>query len=285
MTGHLVAVIGAASRTGRPLIDALARRGAGVLAITRRSGPPNPFPGPVEVRPGDLQEVDSLAAAVEGATAIHYIPPSFEPRELEFARNLIAAAERAGVSRLTYHSVLHAPTPEMPHHWRKSQVELLLRHSPLSWTVIQPAMYAQTALAFFDSAAGLLTPAFDITRPFAPIHEQDLAEAAAIIHTTPGHAFATYELAGSELLDFIAMGDQLSAILGRPVTTSKVDADALAAQVAAARGLNPDQVRELRLMFDHYDLYGLVGNGNVLRMILGREPATFAEAMRQSLSA
>ena len=35
-------------------------------------------------------------------------------------------------------------------------------------------------------------------------------------------------------------------------------------------------------MFDYYDRYGLVGNDKVLRMILGREPADFAEAARQA---
>ncbi len=96
----------------------------------------------------------------------------------------LAAAEQAGVSRVVYHSVLRAATPDMPHYARKAQVELHLQHSKLAWTVLQPAMYAQSALLFFDKSADLLTPALDPTRPFTPIHVEDLAEADARFRLT-----------------------------------------------------------------------------------------------------
>lgn len=283
MTESIIAVIGATSGTGRPLVRALLDRGLSVCAITRRTDAAALLPAGAEWRGGDLQDTASLAEAFAGASAIHYIPPSFDPREPDFARNIIIAAGRAGVSRIVYHSVLHPGTPEMPHHFRKSQTEHLLRHSALRWTIIQPAMYAQTVLAFFDAEAGELIPAFDTAKPFAPIHEGDLAEAAAVIHSEDGHVFATYELAGSEILDSAVMAERLGAVLGRPIVARKVSADALVPRVAAARGYTPEQARELRLMLDHYDGHGLVGNGNVLRMILGREPTSFADAMRDSL--
>ncbi|GGD77224.1 hypothetical protein GCM10010990_28660 [Croceicoccus mobilis] len=185
--------------------------------------------------------------------------------------------------RIVYHSVMHPATPDMPHHFRKSKTEQLLRHSTLDWTIIQPGMYSQTALAFFDHETAELMPSFDITKPFTPIHERDLAEAAAMIHTNEGHSFATYELAGTELLTFVEMGSILSDILGRQVKTYKADPDKLAAFVAKARGYTPGQVRELKLMFEHYDGHGLAGNGNVLRMVLGREPSDFSTAMHESL--
>ena len=282
MTVSTIAVLGAAGRTGRPLLRALAKRGARVIAISRRAGQAGVFSSHVEARFGDLQNVDSLANAFRGANAVHYIPPSLEARDPEFARNIIAAAGRAGISRIVYHSVLHPYTPEMPHHLRKAGVELQLRHSPLAWVVIQPAIYAQTMLRYLDATKGMLTPPFDTTRPFTPIHEEDLAEVAAIIHTSEGHDFATYELAGPELLDSNAMGDRLSAVLGRPVTTRKVAVDT--AHMAAALRIDSSQVRERCLMFDYYDRYGLVGNSNTLRMILGRQPADFAAAARHSLS-
>ncbi|WP_374943667.1 SDR family oxidoreductase [Sphingomonas sp.] len=285
MTDIMVALIGGGGVTGRPVIRAFQKRGVRVRALTSRADRPSAFPDHVEIRSANLLDVDSLAAGVESADTIHYIPPSFDPREEEYARNVIAAAERAGIPRIVYHSVLHAPTPDMPHHFRKSQVELLLRHSRLEWTVLQPAMYSQTALAFLDRDVGELTPAFDPTRPFTPIHDGDLGEAAAIVHTSGRHGFATYELAGTECLDFAAMGERLGALLGCTIATRKVPADVLARRLAAARRYTDEQVRELRLMFDHYDSYGLVGNGNVLRMILGREPTDFTGAMRESLAA
>ena len=240
MTEYTIAVLGAAGRTGRPLVRALQKRGARVLAISRRAAQPNLSSSRWSTfRRSAKRRISGDRVQRRERDPLH--PPSLEPRDPEFARNIIAAAERAGVSRVVYHSVLHPYTPEMPHHVRKAGVELQLRHSPLSWTVIQPAMYARTVLRFFDVTTGLLTPPFDTTRPFTPIHEEDLAEAAAIIHTTEGHAFATYELAGPELLDSNAMGDRLSSVLGRPITTRKVAADP--SRLAATLGETRDQGR------------------------------------------
>lgn len=284
MPEPVVAVLGATGRTGRPLVSALQRRGAKVRAITRNIERENPFSDAVELRFGQMTDADALASAFAGADSIHYIPPSLDARDPLYVANIIAAAQRAGVPRVVYHSVLHPNTPEMVHHIRKAGSERLFRYSPLAWTVIQPAMYVQTALAYFDPEAGTLSPPYDPTRPFTLIHEEDLAEAAAIIHTSEGHAFATYELAGAEQLDFVAMGERLGEIFGRPIATRKADAEAYVANFARKRGLTASQAYERWLMFDHYDRHGLLGNGNVLRMLLGREPTGFAEAARHSLA-
>lgn len=283
MTDRTIAVIGATGRTGRPLVRELASRGARVRSLSRKPAQPGLFSSEVEWRLGDLRNVDSLANAFQGADSIHYIPPSLDEHDPDYVGNIIDAAERAGITRVVYHSVLHSNTPEMPHHIRKAGCERLFRHSPLSWTIIQPAMYVQTALGYLDTATGTLSPPYDTSRPFTLIDEQDLAEAAAIIHTTDGHAFATYELAGSEQLDFVAMGERLSWLIERPVVVREVDTEAYVARFAAKRGLTAGQARERRLMFDYYHRHGLLGNGNVLRMILGREPASFTDAARRYL--
>jgi NAD(P)H dehydrogenase (quinone) len=282
--GPTVAVIGAFGVTGRQLIPVLENQGARVRAIGRKKAPADMLSASVEFRAGNLEDVESLASAIIGADSIHYIPPSFNPLEEQFSRNLIAAAERAGISRLVYHSVLHAATPDMPHHIRKAWVELSLRHSNLSWTVLQPAMYSQTVLAFFDQAAGVLSPAFDPSRPFTPVDGQDLAEVAAIMHTTDGHAYATYELAGPEQLDFYTMGERLAEVMGRSIVTRAQTQEAVGERLSNTRGYTPEQVRELALMCAHYDKHGLVGNANVLRMLLGRQPTNFTQTMRRSFS-
>lgn len=278
-----VVVIGASGRTGRPLVHALGRRGIAVRAITRHPDRMGLFADNVEANFADLRQVESLVSAFRGANAIHYIPPSLDPNDHDYVGHIHAACIRTGITRLVYHSVLHPHTPDLVHHMRKAGSEARLRDTSLAWTIIQPAMYAQTSLAFFDVSAGELMPPFDPTRPFSPIHVRDLAEAAAIIHTSEGHAFATYELAGPETLDFNTMGRQLSDLLGRSITTQESQPESTAAKFAVARGYNADQVRELLLTFNHYNRHGMVGNSTQLAMILGKRPTDFAQAMRESL--
>ena len=277
-----VAVIGAGGATGQALVPALLRRGLKVRLLLHRPAAPDTFPDRVSSVTAELADPQSLASAMRGARIVHYIPPTYNAAEEQFGTNVIDAASLAGVSRLTYHSVLHAPTPAMTHHIRKSRVELLLRESPLAWTIVQPAMYAQTPLAFFDRERAVLAPGFDVTRLFTPVDVADLGEAVAAVVAETGHEFATYELAGAERLSFVDMAAALARVIGASVAARSATPETVTA-VARARRFSDGALDELRLMMAHYDRHGLVGNSNVLRMLLGREPTGFEAAIARTL--
>ena len=277
------AVIGAAGPTGRALLDSLAQRGVAPRALVRSPEGASRLPAGSDFRVAELADQDSLRSALEGVRAVHYIPPTYEPREEAFASNVLEAARQAGVERLVYHSVLHAPTPAMHHHWRKARVELLIRESAIPWTIVQPAMYMQTVFAFLSADRLTLNPGFDVTRPFTPVDVQDLADAVATVLIEQGHAFATYELAGSETLSFEDMAAQISEMLNLRTIAKALD-PALVLATAGQRGFSEGALEELRLMMRHYDAHGLVGNSNVLRLLLGREPARFSEVVQRTYS-
>ncbi len=278
-----VAVIGAGGATGQALICELVQRGVRVRALVHREAQRALFPDVQEVCEIELDDHASLVAGLSKSKVAHYIPPVFNADEERFGANVIAAAIAANISKLVYHSVLHAPTPAMPHHLRKSRVEYALRESALAWTVVQPAMYSQTPLAFLSADRTSLSPGFNVDRPFTPIAMQDLSEAVANVLLEDSHAFATYELAGSERLTFTDMAAAIAQIIGKPVQAHAQDAQVVQQQ-AEGRGFNASAARELRLMMDHYDQHGLVGNGNVLRMLLRREPTQFKDAVAPALS-
>jgi NAD(P)H dehydrogenase (quinone) len=271
-----IAVLGAAGITGRSLVAELERRGLPVRTVVRRA---NQGVGFRDARVADFQIEDEISRAISGARAIHFIPPSFNEKEPAFASNLIAAAEKAGVARITYHSVLHAPTPAMPHHWRKSQVELMLRESSLHWTILQPAMYTQTWLTFLDETVGEFTPPFDIERLFNPVDLRDVTEATANVLTAEGHEFATYELAGKERFAPSDMAKIIQVTLGLDIHMRQAPTDAFARVRAERKGWSPQQTNELIAMYRHYGGFGLPGNGRVLEMLLGRDPNSFAAAV------
>lgn len=279
MTYPNIAILGATGATGRALIDHLASRGCVPRAITRDPAKAD-FGSRATVAAGNLADRASLSAAFAGIDVVHHIPPVFDDREEEYAANIIAAGLEAGVRQVTYHSVLHAPTPAMPHHRRKSMVELMLRESPLEWTILQPAMYMQTPLSFFDATASSFAPTFDPSKWFNPIEITDLVEAVANILLQPGHEFATYELAGSQRLDCRDMAAILSEVTGKPVALGSNDAEEFARRRGANRGFDARQIDELIAMYRHYDDHGLIGNGNVLTMLLGRPTRDFAFAVR-----
>lgn len=276
-----IAILGAAGGTGRHLVAELDRRGVAVRAIVRRPEQASAFR---DARVADFTDVDQLIQAIAGTSALHFIPPVFNTLEPLFAANIIVAAESAGVSRICYHSVLHAPTPAMPHHLRKSQVELMLRESSLVWTILQPAMYMQTCFTVLDQSASAYTPPYRLDAPFNPVDLSDLAEVAATILTEDGHEYATYELAGTQALTSIEIVEILRAAKGGDIAFRQAPTEAFASALAERRGFSDKQTAELIAMYRHYDGHGLPGNGRVLEMLLGRQSARFENIAQRYLA-
>ncbi len=145
----MILVTGAAGKSGRSVISALAQRGAAVRAYVRREGQIAMVQaaGADTVVIGDLQDAHTLQQAVQCVRALYHICPNMHPDEVAIGRRVIDAALAAGVEHFVYHSVLHPQTATMPHHWNKLQVEEALFESRLPFTILQPTAYMQNLLA------------------------------------------------------------------------------------------------------------------------------------------
>jgi nucleoside-diphosphate-sugar epimerase len=111
---------------------------------------------------------------------------------------------------------------------------------------------------------------------------EDVATAAAIVLTEPGHQGAIYELAGAETLTPTDVATILGHILGRPVRAETVPLDVWE-EGARRAGLGDYQVKTLIEMFRYYQSYGFWGNPNVLGWLLGRPPTTFVAFVERTV--
>ena len=100
--------------------------------------------------------------------------------------------------------------------------------------------------------------------------------------TQPGHEGATYELAGPHALSQDDMATILSELLSKPIRAEATSIDQMRKEAEAA-GAPAERINTMCLMNAHYDTHGLIGNPNVLRWILGREPNDFAGFVRREL--
>jgi NAD(P)H dehydrogenase (quinone) len=274
-----ILVTGAAGKTGRALIAALAGRGEDVRALVHR---PDQAPavralGAEEVAAGDLRLPETAEQAVAGVRAVYHICPNLSPDEGKIGRLVVEAARAAGVQHLVYHSVLHPQTEAMPHHWQKLRVEELLFESGLPFTILQPAAYMQNVLAYWDRAAreGVYPVPYAPHTRLGMVDLLDVAEAAAMVLTQPGHEGATYELCGAEVLSQDDVAAELARHVQRPVQVQAVPLDAWE-RGARAAGLGDYQVEALRAMFGYYERHGFWGNPRVLTGLVGRPPVPFA---------
>jgi uncharacterized protein YbjT (DUF2867 family) len=271
-------VIGAAGLCGTHLLESLRRAPFRVRAVVH---------GPAgrdrvaaleigEIVSADLAEPDSVRQALKDADLVMMIPPAFHPEEDIFTIRALQSAEDVGARKFVYLSVLHPHTPGLRHHMRKANAEAAVRASALDWTILQPSMFAQIVLSTWGRApAGQVSAPFNVDHTFSMIDLRDLAEVGVNVLSEQGHDSATYELAGPPitLADAVRLAGQ---VRGVSLQARTVDW----AQAPLPPGLTDDssQGSDMRAMWQDYDRHGLRGNSNVLRMLLGREPASFEEA-------
>jgi NAD(P)H dehydrogenase (quinone) len=281
----MILVTGAAGKTGRAVIRALSRRGEAVRAFVHRPEQAAlvTAAGAQQVAVGDMRSQADLNEAARDVRAVYHICPNMCPSELAIGQVMLNAAQDAGMEHLVYHSVLHPQVEAMPHHWQKMRVEERLFESGLSYTILQPAVYMQNILGHWGRIVGqgVYAVPYAVSTRLSMVDLEDVAAAAAVVLTEPGHAGATYELAGAEVLDQAEVAAVLGQQLGRPVRAQAIPLDVWE-QEAQASGLGEYQIRTLLQMFRYYERYGFWGNPCVLEWLLGHPPTTFAAFVERS---
>ncbi len=103
----------------------------------------------------------------------------------------------------------------------------------------------------------------------------DVADAAAIVLTEPGHGGAAYELVGTPPLSQHEVASAIGAALGK---TIRVEEESVAAWETRMRsaGMGDYERTTLAAMFRYYAAHGLIGNPHTLGWLLNRAPHELA---------
>ena len=197
----MILVTGAAGKTGRAVIRSLSLEGHAVRALVHRPEQAQPIAeiGAQDVVVGDMCLRAIMDEAARGVRAVYHICPNMSPDETSIGQLALDAARAADVEHFVYHSVLHPQTEAMPHHWQKLRVEESILESGLPFTILQPAAYMQNVLAYRDRIVedGVYAVPYAVETRLSMVDLEDVAAVAALVLAGPGHASATYELAGA----------------------------------------------------------------------------------------
>lgn len=279
-----VLVTGSHGRTGKPVVKALAERGANVKAFVRDPAQDSEMKalGASAIAVGDMDEPDTIRPALEGCDAIVHIGPPMHPDEKTMTSHFVDAAKDAGVSRFIYYSVMHPLRREVRHHRLKLDTEEMLIESGLPYSIIQPMRYMQHLEPIWSKvvAGGVHAMPFNTQVKFNVVDLLDLAEATARITLEDGWLYGTYELAGPDALSQSDMAEIISKVTGKTVKAAQVSIEALQ-EKARASGASEDRVEQMVIMNQHYDAYGFLGNSRILKWVLQRDPNTFEDYVRR----
>jgi len=217
-----IAVTGGNGEFGITVLEALRKRTHEPLVATVRDPAKAQRIEGVDYRPGDFDRPDSLRASLSGVDAVLInatffgADPSLRRRRISSA---IRAAAEAGVSRIVLTSwpdLDHAALPAVQDY---KHLEALVKTAGPAWTILRAGYGLPIALArdvvWAKSGGELVAPAAGAR--VTPADVTDLAEAAAVVLTQPGHDSVVHELSGPDSITWEQLAE-LAEVPFRAVT-------------------------------------------------------------------
>jgi NADH dehydrogenase len=226
-----VLVTGATGFVGPHVVHTLRARDIPVRALVRDPSRASRLAAwGVELARGDVTDPASLGAATEGVDAVVQLvaiirgkPEDFERVMAQGTRDLVAAAQDAGVRRFVLASALgldERSKDAVPYFAAKWQMERAVLESGLEHVILRPSFVfgrdggvlpTFVRLARYAPVTPIIGPG---TQRLQPIWVEDLAECYARSLELPEAAGRTFELGGPDAVTWNEFWDQLKRTLG-----------------------------------------------------------------------
>lgn len=207
-----VLVTGATGFVGRSVCRQLLADGREVVALSR--GRHGKAPAGVTHVTGDVTDGTGLPEALSGVDAIIHLVGiirerrgmTFREVHVEGTRNVLLAAEAAGVTRFVQMSALGAGSGSgSAYHESKAEAEQLVRKSGLGWTILRPSLIFGKGDDFFGGTLRQLVtlpPVVPVVGSgsylFRPVAVEDVALAAARAPRLPETIGREFALTGPD---------------------------------------------------------------------------------------
>jgi NAD(P)H dehydrogenase (quinone) len=284
----MIVVTGASGQLGRLVIQSLLARhvpAAQIVAAVRQTASVADLAAQgVQVRQADYTQPATLDTAFQGADQVLLISSSEVGQRTAQHRNVIEAAQRAGVKLLAYTSLLHADTSPLGLAAEHQATEALLKASKLPHVLLRNGWYTENYLASVPPALqhGAFIGSAGEGR-IASAARADYAEAAAAVLTQANQAGKVYELAGDTAYTLAELAAELSRQTGQTVPYVNLpEAEYKAALVGA--GL-PEPLAGLLADSDAGAAKGGLFDGQgQLRQLIGRPTTGLAELLKAALA-
>ena len=287
MTNPTILVTGAAGKTGAAVVAQLIDKGFPVRALVRRADERSARLAALgaEVVVGDLLDIESLRAALEGAKRAYFVYPLAD-RLLEATTNFAVAAKEAGVEAVANMSQIIAraghPSPLSRQHWLAERV---LDWAEVGAVHVRPTFFAEMPLllnaATIASEGRIYQPHGDGRH--APVAAGDIARVVVAVLADPEpHRGKTYVVTGPEAMSQGDIAAVFARVLGKPVEYVDAPLDDWRRAMADA-GLPAFVVEHLsRVSVDHKNgLFDAVTD--VVAEVGGRPAQPFEDFVRENV--
>lgn len=281
-----IGVTGATGKLGRLVVKGLLEKVApeDIVAIVRNQANVADLAAQgVTVRVASYDDKPALETALAGVDRLLLISGSEVGRRIPQHKNVIDAAESAGVKHVVYTSAPQATTSALilaPEH---KATEEYLTASGLDYTILRNCWYTENYVRTAEAAkqTGAIVAAVGDGR-VASATRADYAAAAAAVLLGKGHEGKVYELSGDYAWNFNELAAAVSEIIGRPVVYEPVDGPTLIERMTAAGVERPGA--EFSAALDANIAAGMLScvTGE-LSALIGRPTTPLKEGLRAAL--
>jgi uncharacterized protein YbjT (DUF2867 family) len=232
-----------------------------------------------ELATGDLMEIDTIRAAMEGVEAAYFVWPVKEGL-IQAAVNFAQAAKEAGVPTVINLSQRSANRHSKSWSCRDSFIaEEVFNWSGLSVIHLRPTYFLEWLLYPWQLPflrQGILRLPAGKGR-HSPIAADDQGRAvAALLKHPKQHIGKTIPLSGPVEMDHEQMATELSEALGRKITFLDLPIDEYCASIATM-GVPPYVVQHLGGAMEDYQNGHMSGSDNNIERLTGRRSMTVGE--------
>jgi uncharacterized protein YbjT (DUF2867 family) len=232
----MIVVTGADGFVGRHIMQRLADEGSAARALVRNvTRASEVLPKGVEIVMGDTTKPDTLGPALQGAeTVIHCAflvanrkeTPGSTYREtnVQGTKNLVAAAQRAGVARICVMGGLGTvPSQRDAYLQGRYEADQAVKNSGLGWSILGPSVQFGFHSAFFKGLADLIRGPLPVVPMigngkvrFQPIWVEDVTTCMLTMAREPErYNGQTIEVGGPEIFTYAQILDLLMRALDK----------------------------------------------------------------------
>lgn len=283
----MILVTGATGHLGKAVINFLLQKGTKadkIIALVRDEAKAADLKEKgIILRKGDYHDYASLSSAFKGVEKLLLVSSDdFNDRSGQHI-NVVNAAKETGVKHIVYTSVhgredkpSSIPFVVQSH----LDTENALKNSGLHYTILRNTLYADILPMFIGekvAETGVFIPAGNGKAPFAT--RLDMAEAAAIVLSTPGHEHKIYSIASSTAYSFSDIAATLSELAGK--TIPYIDADPLQYKETLTRaGVPSEYIGFMGGFAEAIKKDEFNATSQDLEILLGRKPASLKEFLK-----
>ncbi len=232
----------------------------------------------------DYNRPETLRAAFQGCDKLFLLGPNaLNQTQLEL--NAVEAAKAVGVRHIVKQSVMGAEEEAFSLALVHRPVEKAIESSGMAWTFLRPNSFMQNVVTFMGETIKAEAAFYSASGEAKITHVdvRDIAAVAVKALTETTHAGQAYTLTGPEALTYDELANELSKVLGRPISHISLSPSDLKHGMLA-EGM-PEAIADRMLDLERYyreDQASRITND--IKQVTGRDPRRFAQYTRNCAS-